>query len=306
MTSGAAVPRGAWRTAAVHGSVIAAMMLGLVYHWFAVADRYAVFLYNHRDRPGEPAATPFDPITRSRYWMTGLVAAGAVLAAHSALAWLAGAVARRHGRALGLPDGRRVWLCAAPWLAVGVPAITLTQNHPTLPPGLALAVAMAALAGLALALAPARLAADDPATLAWTGLDGIGVALPALTWRALELPGLGIRDTPPPSLIAAAGLVAGMAWLWLLTVLPGRRPWPRAGAIVVAGLAWVCLVAPLAHHLAFTPPGFRYITSAPNVFGHRAATVGAGLAIMVALAAGTTWARSARAARRQARATGTR
>ena len=42
MTSGAAVPRGAWRTAAVHGSVIAAMMLGLVYHWFAVADRYAM------------------------------------------------------------------------------------------------------------------------------------------------------------------------------------------------------------------------------------------------------------------------
>ncbi|RIL10580.1 hypothetical protein DCC79_07590 [bacterium] len=288
---------GPWRAALVHGGAVATVVVALAYHWFAVADRHAVFLYGHRDRIGEPAATPFDPVTRSRYWMTGFVAAGVVCVAYNGLAALAGAAARRRGRPVDVPAAWRTWLAAAPCVAVGIPAIAMTQNHPTLPPGLALSVAGVALAGLALALAPARRAARDPVALAWAGLDGIGVAVPALTWRALELPGLGIHDTPPPPLIAGAGLAAGAAWLWILTVAPGRRPWPGTAPLFAAGLTWICLAAPLAHHLVFTPPGFRYITSAANVFGHHAATASTAFAIMAGMAVGTCRWRAARARR---------
>ena len=43
------------------------------YYWFAVANRYVIFLHAHLD------ATPFDDVTRSRYWIAGLVASGIVM-----------------------------------------------------------------------------------------------------------------------------------------------------------------------------------------------------------------------------------
>lgn len=49
-----------WWRAALHATPVAVLVLGLFYHWFAVADRYAVFLYDHL------GATPFDAITSSR------------------------------------------------------------------------------------------------------------------------------------------------------------------------------------------------------------------------------------------------
>ena len=58
-----------WRRAALHALPIAVFVLGLYGYWFGIADRYAVFLYEHL------GATPFDAVTRSRYWMAGLVAA---------------------------------------------------------------------------------------------------------------------------------------------------------------------------------------------------------------------------------------
>lgn len=64
---------GEWKAALLHAVPICLFILGLFYHWFAVADRYAVFLYEHL------GATPFDDVTSSRYWMSGLVASGAVV-----------------------------------------------------------------------------------------------------------------------------------------------------------------------------------------------------------------------------------
>ena len=57
----------------LHAVPISLFVLGISYYWFAVADRYAIFLYGHL------GATPFDEVTSSRYWMGGLVAAGFVL-----------------------------------------------------------------------------------------------------------------------------------------------------------------------------------------------------------------------------------
>ena len=74
----------AWVPALLHAVPISLFVLGLFYYWFAVADRYAVFLYEHL------GATPFDAATSSRYWMAGLVAAGAVMVIYVAVNWSIG------------------------------------------------------------------------------------------------------------------------------------------------------------------------------------------------------------------------
>ena len=89
---------------------ICLFVLGLFYYWFAVADRYAIFLYGHRT-PGIPLAQPFDAMTRSRYWMAGLVAAGAVMVIYTAFNWILGRLAIRRGQNYRPPAWWRVWVC---------------------------------------------------------------------------------------------------------------------------------------------------------------------------------------------------
>ena len=67
-----------------HALLVSAAILAFFYYWFAVADRYHIFLYKHLD------ATPFDAITTSRYVMAGLVADGAVLVIYGLGCWFAG------------------------------------------------------------------------------------------------------------------------------------------------------------------------------------------------------------------------
>jgi len=68
--------------ALAHAVTITLFIFALFYKWFAVDDRYAVFLYNHLN------ATPFDEVTSSRYWMSGLVVSGAVMVLYIAANWL--------------------------------------------------------------------------------------------------------------------------------------------------------------------------------------------------------------------------
>ena len=67
----------------------ALFVLDILYHWFAVVDQYVIFLYGH-SAPGIPLAQPFDAMTRSRYWMAGLVASGAVMVIYTAINWVLG------------------------------------------------------------------------------------------------------------------------------------------------------------------------------------------------------------------------
>ena len=64
-----------WLAAALHALPVIGVVLGLFTYWFAVADRHAVFLYDHL------GASAFDRVTRSRYWMAGLVASSIVMVA---------------------------------------------------------------------------------------------------------------------------------------------------------------------------------------------------------------------------------
>ncbi|MFQ5459877.1 MAG: hypothetical protein ACE5EL_03695 [Anaerolineae bacterium] len=288
---------------AIHGAILGAVVVGLDYWWFAVADRYAVFLYGHVDMPGSAPATPFDSVTTSRYWMTGFVAAGTVLVLYTAWALLAGAWARRRGVAAAVPRRSRVWLWAMPVVVVGVPAVTMTTNAPTLPMRLAAAATATALAGIGLALLPADLAARRPKHLITVTLYGFGTAMSLWGWRAIELPGRGLMADVPALAIALGSVAAGFAWLVALASVHRRVPPATSGrnrggqqglpdgpgrptpeAILAAGLTWWLLVTPLAHHIFATPREYRYITSGANIYGWGPRVVLSGVAIAWALA----------------------
>ena len=274
-----------WRPVLIAAAPISLFVLGILYHWFAIADRYAIFLYGH-SAPGIPLAQPFDAMTRSRYWMAGLVAAGAVMVIYIALNWVLGRIVTRRGHSYHPPAWRRVWvLCALP-LIVGIPAITMMRNTPTLPFGLAAACVIATLAGLALALLPGEWAARQPVDLIWLAFDGLGLMPILLLLRSVELPGSGVSVSMALAvLFAVGGLLAGLIWLGVMSGLRAwrRRPAPTAGALLAAGLCLSYLLMPLVHHLFATPPGWRYISTASNFFAFNPVLQ---LAV-VAVAAGT-------------------
>ena len=267
--------------ALAHAVTITLFILAFFYKWFAVDDRYAVFLYNHLN------ATPFDEVTSSRYWMSGLVVSGVVMVLYIAANWLLGRIVANY-RA---PAWQRVWLwCALP-VAIGIAIITTTANSPTLPPALAVACAVATLVGLALALMPGVFAAQQPYELIWLALDGAGLVPTLLLLRAIELPGKGLGvSTSLAYFVAIGSVVGGVVWLGVMSILRvwRRKPSPRAVEIFVAGLCWSYLLMPLAHHLFATPAAYRYITASANFFASNLWLQALSFLIAAGLAVGTT------------------
>jgi hypothetical protein len=259
-------------------------VLALFYRWFAVADRYAIFLYGHL------GATPFDRVTSSRYWMAGPVASGMVMLAYVPANWAAGRVARLSQRPYAPPPWWRVWALCAPALIVGIPLITTRVNAPTLPFDHAAASAAAALVGLALALMPGALAARRPADLFWTALHGLGLMPALLLVRTLELPSQGLIRPAIAYAAALGGTLAGAIWLALVAAVRTwrRRPSPPAAAIFAAGLGVSYLLLPVVHHVLATPPGYRYISTSSNFFADHFALQLLALSIAGLLALGVT------------------
>jgi len=246
----------------LHAVPTSLFILVLSYYWFAVVDRYAIFLY------GQLGATPFDEVTSSRYWMSGLVAAGFVMLGYAVANWLLGRMAILRHLDYSPPAWWRVWILCAPPLVIGIPVITMAVNWPTLPLPNAIACVVATLIGLALALAPGSLAAQRPFDLVWLMLDGMGLMPSLLLLRAIELPSKGLTSVPVACLAALGGTLAGAVWLGVMT---GLRAWrhkspPEAGTLFVAGLCLSYLLMPLLHHLVFTPSSYRYISTASNFF----------------------------------------
>ncbi|MGD2048280.1 MAG: hypothetical protein PVH03_02235 [Chloroflexota bacterium] len=68
-----------WRLAAIFAILTVVIVAGLLYNWFALADRYVIFLYNHDMFPSHTDTSAFSRVTSSRYWMAGLVASGVVM-----------------------------------------------------------------------------------------------------------------------------------------------------------------------------------------------------------------------------------
>ncbi|NLE77495.1 MAG: hypothetical protein GX605_12190 [Chloroflexi bacterium] len=270
-----------WPAALWHALPLSAVVLGLFGYWFGAANRYVVFLYEHL------GAGPFHPVTVSRYWMSGLVAGGVVCLLYSAIHWLWGRRLASRGREAHPPAWWRVWLLCLPPLALGIPAIVSTVNQPTMPPGIAAACTLAALAALALALWPAALAAREPRRLFWLAVDGAGLVPVLLLLRAVEFALSGFRGMAESLAVAGGALAVSVVWLGVASLAPARWRGPAPGALALwaAGLCLSYLLLPLAHYL-FSSAGFLYITAASNFFPERA-----WLQAVVLLVAGwLTWA----------------
>ena len=253
-----------WPRAIAHALPIAGLVLALVYYWFAIADRHIVFLYCHNMGPAVPDTTPFSRVTASRYWMSGLVAGGVVLVAHTAVCWLLGRVMRGYTP----PSWWRLWaVCSVP-LVIGVPLVTMTANSPTLPLPHALKVTLATLVGLALALAPGQLAAKRPVRLALLAVDGVGIGLVLFALSMIErvvwMPKSGRSWA---LLVVCAAFVVGIG---VLAVMTGLRRWrrchvPNAFETLLAALCLGYLLMPLVHHVGFTD-GYFYISDQDNFY----------------------------------------
>lgn len=250
-----------WKSVLLHAVLISSLILGLFYYWFAVANRYVIFLYGHL------GATPFDEMTRGRYWMAGLVASGIVMGIYATANVVLGRIADLTHRGYSPPSWWQVWaVCAVP-LATGIFIITMTLNQPTLPFPLATACVASTLIGLALALAPSSLAARRPAALLWLSLDGLGLVPILMLLRAVELPGKGLASPLVAYSVALGSIFVGLIWLAIMT---GLRAWrgkspPSAWAIFIAGLCLSYLLLPLIHYLLATPR-YHYITASSNLF----------------------------------------
>ena len=188
---------------------------------------------------------------------------------YTAANWVWGRIAAWYKKDCAPATWWEVWaLCAVP-LSIGISAITMTLNSPTLPPGLAAACVAATLIGLAVALSPGRWAAQRPLDLMWLVADSLGLMPALLLLRAIELPGRGLSISDSTArLFGVGGLVAGLVWLAGMSIL---RLWrhkeiPGAGVLLLAGLGQSYVLMPLVHYLLATPPAYRYISTASNFF----------------------------------------
>lgn len=246
----------------IHAALIAFFVLGLFYYWFALANRYIIFLYNHL------GSTPFDERTRSRYWMAGLVAAGVVMVGEIALNWLLGRVMGIFYRHYAPPPWQQLWLATALPVAGGILLITMRCNQPTLPIMLAGACVLATLSGLALAFAAGGMAAHQMPELIWRSGFGVGFAPILLLLRSVELPQRGLIAPERAYLLAAGSLLASMVMVGGLAIIRCWRELPPLTALrlLATGGGVTYLLLPLAHHLFFVPPEYRYISTADNFF----------------------------------------
>jgi hypothetical protein len=275
----------------VHALIISLFILTRFYGWFAIADRFAIFLYNHL------GATPFDQVTRSRYWMAGLVAAGEVMIVYVLSNWIAGQIASTRGREYHPPLWWMVWILGAPWVFIGILIVTMTANSPTLPLPNALASAAAALSGMAFALMTGAWAARQPGELIWLACDGAGLMPVLLLFRVIEFPSRQLSlpfalDMAYP--FAIGTVAAGITWLVIMTGLRfwRRRSAPNTIVLLGAGLALSYLLMPVVHHWLATPPDWRYISTSSNFFALSPLVQAATFLVTAAMASGITCLRS--------------
>lgn len=285
-----------WSLALVHALPIAVLVLSLHYYWFAIADRYIVFLYHHDMGPLYPDTSPFSRVTSSRYWMTGLVASGKVAILYGIVNWLLGRVVPNYR----LPRWWRVWTICTALLVVGIPGITMTVNQPTLSVLNTVQVTLVTLIGLALALMPGRLAAEAPGELVWLSADGFGLMLVMLNLIHLEkLSRWLARGGTWWVRMMVVSLTMGVAWLLVVTGLRfwRRRPVPSAMGMFAAGLCVAYLVMPVVHHLIGTD-GYYYISDSDNFFARSGVLQGLTWLVAGGMALGVKWLRGRLAAHR--------
>ncbi len=151
---------------------------------------------------------------------------------------------------------------------MGIPLVTMRLNSPVLPLPLAAACTATTMVGLLLALIPGRMAAHQPGELGWLAMAGLGLAPSLLLLRAVELAGKGQVSGLMVYGIAVGSTLIGGLWtcgIAYLHAIHSRTMW-KTWHLATSALIWSYLLAPLAHYLLLTPPGYRYISAASNFF----------------------------------------
>jgi len=242
--------------------LVSSVVLGLFYHWFAIANRYVVFLYEHL------GAGPFQEPNYSRHWMAGLVASGALFCIYALVGWCCVSLTNAFHKTYNPPSWQQVWLLSALPVAIGIWAITTRCNFPTLPWQLSARCIIAAWIGMALALWLAELIVHQTSEALWVILQGAGMVPILLLLRAIELPSHGLASPASAYLLAIAGLTVGILWIAGVARLrlALRKPSLNPFSVFCAGLGLSYVVLPFVHYLFLTPPGIRYISTAGNFF----------------------------------------
>ena len=246
----------------ISAAVIATVISSLFWYWFAVANRYHIFLYNHL------GATPFDERTRSRYWMSGLVADGAAFLVYGLFNWLIARVAGIGYKHYHPPTWSRIWLLLVLPLIAIILFITETQNYPTLPFGLAVTVAIITVMALIPALAPGAIVVEQPKKFIGLTIIGAGLIPAFLLLRMIELPGAHLTSASTAYPLAIGGTLAGAIWLMggtciLRSYFKLSLRWEE---LLLSGVCWSYLLLPLVHYLLLTPPAYHYISVSQNFF----------------------------------------
>jgi hypothetical protein len=256
-----------WGLALIFGLLAVGLILALFAYWFAFANRYVVFLYFHEMGPRVPDTAPFSRVTTSRYWMAGLVAAGAVMLLYVSANWLLGRLSKR----AHAPLWGRVWLVASLPLLLGIPAITMHAHEPVLPWTLSMMVTMITLAGLLLAFLPGEMAVRRPAQLLWLAADGWGLALILLTLPLMEDFGLWLSmGSSWPLNMSLLLMLFGLAWLLFLSIVRAWLYIPVDGSVLLflAGCCVTYLLLPFVHY-TLGSDGYFYLTNSDNFFARR-------------------------------------
>lgn len=278
-----------WQTEVLFAVPIVALVIYLFYTWFAVLNRYLIFLYFYNQGPGYDTS-PFGWVTVSRYWMSGLVAGGAVMVPYLTANFMLGRLKKDY-RA---PVWWRLWvLCAVP-LGIFIPAIVMTVNDPVLPLRYAAQVTIVALLGLALAVRLGEIAASHPAEAILLSIDGFALACLLMALRALEWhPRYLVQGASGAVYRFRATLAVGIGLIIVMTLLYflwRRAAIPPAGLWLAAGANIYYLFLPIYHYLfwctdtgSWTDPDyFSYIPDADNYFT-RSAPLQIGIWIAVVL-----------------------
>jgi len=279
----------AWKTSLIFAVPIVAFVIYMFYTWFAVRNRYLIFLYFHDMGPGFDT-TPFGWVTVSRYWMSGLVASGAVMVPYTAINLVLGRVVKT----FRAPEWWRLWiLCAIP-LVIAIPAIVMTVNDPVLPLANAAQVTAVTLIGLALAVMLGQVAAKRPVAYILLMIDGFALACVLGSLASLEsYPRWLARGSTGVIYRHLTVVTVGIVLLMIMTAFYywwRRAEIPNAVAWFITGLDITYLVLPLYHHLfwckddgSWTDPDyFAYIPDADNYFA-RSAPLQIGVWIAVAI-----------------------
>lgn len=263
----------AWRQLLLFAIPIVAFVTYLFYTWFAVMDRYQIFLYFHAMGPGFDT-TPFGEVTVGRYWMSGLVASGAVMVPYALINLILG----RTARSFRGPDPWRLWVACAVPLLITIPSIVTTVNDPALPFRHAAQVTGVLLVGLALVTWMGPYAATRPVPYLLLMFDGVGLAGLLMFMRAHET-FCRVLDGGNSALVYRflAVLAAGIGLVIVLTAV--YRWWHRVS--VPDSLSWVAagasihyLFLPIYHYLCWCKDDgswldadyFPYIPSVDNYF----------------------------------------